>query len=345
MKNNIFKQGIEILKSNMILGISSALLLTSCVIQPGAYSETDGVYYDPNRDTLPEGVAMNQGNRVGQYYDYQNNNYPSTDQNDIVYDRYKDWTPTNNTSTNDSYGSDWGYYSGSETNYTDWGWNNWWGYPYYGYGWGNPYSFYGWGYPYYGWGYPRWSIGFGFGWGYGGWYDPWSWYGSPYGYYGYYRPSWNYYRNSHSYNTYNAPGFLTTRSGALGNGFRGSNDGGRTSNNGFRDNNGGRMSNNNGNGGFRGNQNANIPRGNQNSADNSGFRPRMTPQQPRNNNSYESSPRFNAPRPEPRYDNGGGFRSGGFGGERSGGFGGGGMRSEGSSGGGFRSGGGGGFRR
>jgi hypothetical protein len=37
----------------------------------GGYSETDGVYYDPNKDTLPEGVIINDGgNRVGEYYDY-----------------------------------------------------------------------------------------------------------------------------------------------------------------------------------------------------------------------------------------------------------------------------------
>ena len=67
MKKFTHKNLLGLLKSKAVLAISSSLILTSCVIQTGGYSETDGVYYDPNRDTLPEGTVMNSGNRVGEY--------------------------------------------------------------------------------------------------------------------------------------------------------------------------------------------------------------------------------------------------------------------------------------
>jgi hypothetical protein len=71
MKRNIHKNLLGMLKSKGILAISGGLLLVSCGAQMGGYSETDGVYYDPNKDTLPEGVIINDGgNRVGEYYDY-----------------------------------------------------------------------------------------------------------------------------------------------------------------------------------------------------------------------------------------------------------------------------------
>ena len=71
MKRNIHKNLLGLLKSKGILAVSGGLLLMSCGAQMGGYSETDGVYYDPNKDTLPEGVIINGGgNRVGEYYDY-----------------------------------------------------------------------------------------------------------------------------------------------------------------------------------------------------------------------------------------------------------------------------------
>ena len=54
MKRNIHKNLLGMLKSKGILAISGGLLLVSCGAQMGGYSETDGVYYDPNKDTLPE---------------------------------------------------------------------------------------------------------------------------------------------------------------------------------------------------------------------------------------------------------------------------------------------------
>ena len=70
MKKITFKNLVNLLKSNGLLAVAGGLLLMSCGSQMG-YTETDGVYYDPSRDTLPEGTVMNSGNRVGEYYDYQ----------------------------------------------------------------------------------------------------------------------------------------------------------------------------------------------------------------------------------------------------------------------------------
>ena len=72
MKKITYKKLFNSLKSRGLLTVVGGLLMMSCVPQMG-YSETDGVYYDPNRDTLPEGTVMNSGNRVGEYYDYQAN--------------------------------------------------------------------------------------------------------------------------------------------------------------------------------------------------------------------------------------------------------------------------------
>ncbi len=330
MKKNIFNISMGVLRSNLVLAISAAAVLVSCTIQTGGYTDTDGIYYDPNRDTLPEGAMVaNSGNTVGNYYDYQNTYYPTSDQNQIVYEKYKDWDGNSSNYTN----SDWGNYTGSETNY----FSSSWGYPYYG--WGNPYSSFG--------------IGFGFGWGSWGWYNPYyswnmGWYGgySPWygGYYspwyggfyspwyggGYYGGYYPYYNNKYYGNSYNAPGFK--RSGAVGNGFRSVANGGRIQTNlgmtGTRSQSGTRLGNQ-GNGGFR---------------NNTGVQPRPT----FNNNGGRYQ---NTPRPQqPNYNNdgyrgnsnGGGFRSGSNGGFNQGGNSGG-FRS-GNSGGGFNSSGGGGMR-
>lgn len=110
MKRNIHKKIFETLKSKGILTVSAALVLVSCGIQSGAYTETDGVYYDPNKDTLPEGAVMNSGNKVGEYYDYQNTGYESQTQEEIVYDRYKNWDGNMNSDVNNQ-DSDWGNYT------------------------------------------------------------------------------------------------------------------------------------------------------------------------------------------------------------------------------------------
>ena len=114
MKKITFKNLVNLLKSNGLLAVAGGLLLMSCGSQMG-YTETDGVYYDPSRDTLPEGTVMNSGNRVGEYYDYQatdsTNKYLNTD------NRNENWR--------DNSTSDWGNYNGTDTYYNDSSW----GYP------------------------------------------------------------------------------------------------------------------------------------------------------------------------------------------------------------------------
>lgn len=202
MKKITFKNLVNLLKSNGLLAVAGGLLLMSCGSQMG-YTETDGVYYDPSRDTLPEGTVMNSGNRVGEYYDYQatdsTNKYLNTD------NRNENWR--------DNSTSDWGNYNGTDTYYNDSSW-------------GYPYGFYS------GFGFGM-SFGWGSSFGFGGMYDPWGYnpyygYYSPfYGYhnpyYGYYSPYYGYYNPYYGYspygngyyNSYNG-GFINKRSGSDG---------------------------------------------------------------------------------------------------------------------------------
>ncbi|REC75779.1 prolyl-tRNA synthetase, partial [Chryseobacterium rhizosphaerae] len=123
----------------------------------GGYSETDGVYYDPNKDTLPEGVIINgSGNRVGEYYDYyqdsnviQNAQENSRDQQN----KYNEWSGTNPSWNTNATDSDWGMYAGSQTNYYD---NSW--------GYGSPWGWYGGYSPYWGWN-RGWGWNMGLSWG------------------------------------------------------------------------------------------------------------------------------------------------------------------------------------
>ncbi|PVV57803.1 prolyl-tRNA synthetase, partial [Chryseobacterium sp. HMWF035] len=143
----------------------------------GGYSETDGVYYDPNKDTLPEGVIISdRGNRVGEDYNYyqDDSNVIQNAEANAKEGRYSDWNNYNwNTTATDS---DWGSYAGSQTNYYD---NSW--------GWGSPWGWGGWygGYnPYWGYGgYGGWNLGLSWGWGGSwGWGSGWNmgWGYSPY---------------------------------------------------------------------------------------------------------------------------------------------------------------------
>lgn len=361
MKRNIHKSLFGMLKSKGILAVSSGLLLMSCGAQMGGYSETDGVYYDPNKDTLPEGVIINgnEGNRVGEYYDYYhddsniiyNSQLNTADQNN----RYNNWSDAdwNSTATD----SDWGNFAGNETNYYDnsWGWGMGWGSPwgwgggfgpYWGSGWGMGMSF-GWGSPWgwgngWGWGNPYWGIGW------NSWYNPYwgGMYGNPYwgwggaGYWGYNRLPYARSGANGRVGAFRSNNNLSAYRKSNTSGFRNNNNSGfrngNTNGNGFRNgvNNGGfRQRNPNGNiyrngqGGFR---NPNMNNGVRSSRPNYNYNQQQQAP-PRRNDSY--TPRDN-----------GGFRSGGFnsgssgGGFRGGSSGGGGMRS-GGGGGGFRSGG------
>ena len=213
MERNITKNLLSSFSSKVaVMAFSASMLLTSCVVYTGGYSETDGVYYDPNTDTLPAGYGMvNSGNEVGEYYDYQDtgviqkNNQIQAEKNN----KYRNSSWSNNVESN----SDWGNFAGNVVNYNDWGWDTWgfsnmyspfyggmyspwhWGY---GYGMGMGYwgSAWNWGPSWsIGWGRPwGWNIGMSWGWGnpwYGGMYSPWNWgygYGYGMGYWGYSRP-------------------------------------------------------------------------------------------------------------------------------------------------------------
>lgn len=324
MKKFTYKNLLGMLKSNVVLGISGALVLASCTIQTGGYSETDGVYYDPNKDTLPEGIVMNSGNRVGEYYDYQAND----DQN--VYlnseNRNQKWQDSGN--------SDWGNFTGTETYYTD----NW-GYSPYGY-------------------YNGFGFGMGFGWGYSGYYSPWGfgynpWYGYYNPWYGYYNPYYYGYNPYYGYyDPYYSPynygyGYSVPykRRGAEGMSIGGVNR--NSVNQGVRNADSPGFRNTNTNGGFRNNsgQFNNNTRINPTNPNNNP-QPRMRNTYPNTTPRIDTSPRYQQPI---KRNDGGGFRSGGDSGFRSGnssGFrNGGGFNSGSSNSSGTRSSGGGGFRR
>lgn len=238
MRKNIHKNWSWRLAVKSLLFVPLSLMLTSCIIQTGGYSETDGVYYDPNTDTLPEGYVTNDGNQVGDYYNYQDQSViqKSNQNQEMKNSRYDSWY-------DGSSDSDWGNFAGTETNYDiypNYGFGNYFGY-------GGYYSPYGYGYnPYWSFGYnPYWSYYNSF----GGFYNPYygGFYGNYYGGYygGYYN---NYYGNY--YNPYNYK-----RSGENGGGLNNRQSNRQADNN--------RLSNNknyigNRNNGFRGNSNGNI---------------------------------------------------------------------------------------
>lgn len=309
MKNIINKSLFNLIKSKSLILISSSLILTSCAVYTGGYSETDGVYYDPNKDSLPAGSYY--GNQVDNYYNYQDT-YPSLYENNQKNLQDQDNRYLQPLASD----SDWGIYTGTETTYTNF--NNW--------GWGMGY---GWGYPYYGWYSPfnSWGWGLGFGWGWGSsFYSPWG---------GFYDPFWNYGWGSY-YGGYH-PGYHYNRSGANGsrlggmmpqgrvgrsNGFQGINNVVRTPNNIVRNQNGTIRNQNSGVRNFPNNSVRNFPNGNVRNND--------TPTYQNNNNGIRSNQNDgfrNNSFSTPRSGNTGGFNSGG--GMRSGGGfgGGGGMRS------------------
>ena len=296
MKKNIHTNILEILKSKWALGISAALLVVSCGTQMGGYSETDGVYYDPNKDTLPEGIVYH-GNEVGNEYNYEDSYIEDV--------RSREWKKNSVYWDDNATSSDWGSYSGTETHIYNDNWD-----------WGSPWGYYN---PYWG---SRFSLGFSWGW---GWNDPFMYGYHPY-YYGY-SPYWNYYGNFNPYWYYNntyygyyspyyyGPAYRSQRSGANGRIY-----------NSYQ---GGQLRQNNNSSGFRisnqsdafrnstGVRNMQAPRS---GSDSPRFR---TPQQ-RSSSMQEAQPRYSPPRQQPRYEstprpqptsprsNDGGFRSGGF---------------------------------
>lgn len=161
MKKNILK--IDSVKK-LALIFSASFLMHSCVIYTQGYSETDGAYYNPHKDTLPSFHRNYDENTIGEEYDYapmgviEKNRQNRED----AQRRYR-----NSNYGNYSSSSDWGDYTGTQTQYTG-------GFDYFPYSWHNPY---------------RWSLGvgynfsYGMGIGFGFGYNPWRYSG-----FGYYNP-------------------------------------------------------------------------------------------------------------------------------------------------------------
>nr|WP_305049508.1 hypothetical protein [Elizabethkingia bruuniana] len=78
----------KLLKSNVLLGASALGLLTSCGAYMNGYSETDGAYYDPRRDTVPQYDTRTAGNQVGGYYSYGDDEDESYDTSIVRQSQY-----------------------------------------------------------------------------------------------------------------------------------------------------------------------------------------------------------------------------------------------------------------
>lgn len=325
---NLLYETLKIARKKALFIVAGSFLLISCGTQMGGYTETDGVYYDPKTDTLPEGVIINnEGNVVGDYYNYQNST-PIISNSEMIAqeqeNRYQDW----NSNATDS---DWGSFAGSDINYYDnnfYGWNSPWGFGFNnfggGFGWGMGFNNWGWGSPW-GFGFNNW--GWGNPWGFG--FNNWGW-GSPWGFN-------NFYGNGFYGNGFYGNGFRYQRSGANGrsynsysNGF--TQNGNKINSNGFRNannQNSGRFRNDNSNGVMQ--RSNNTPRYRNQSIQNSGnmnSTPRYRNQQiqspTRNdtrNNSYRNDTNVRPMQSSPSRSNSssGGFNSGSSGSSSSGG--------------------------
>lgn len=152
MKNKTIIGIGKLLKSNVLLGASALGLLTSCGAYMNGYSETDGAYYDPTRDTVPQYDTRTAGNQVGGYYSYGDDEDETYDTSIVRQSQYNQKNNKQNIRTGvKETDSDWGDFTGTQTYYTNNSYYGGWGYPYYGWGgWRSP--FYG---PYYG-GYRFW---------------------------------------------------------------------------------------------------------------------------------------------------------------------------------------------
>ena len=216
--NNFF--GFRALKM-ATMAFSASLLMTSCIVYTGGYTETDGVYYDPNKDTLPKDYYPDSGNKIGKPYDF-NAGKGVIEKNKENVEEAKSRYRTKYSHKKPS--SDWGDYTGTQINYYNynsynpyWGWGSY--FPYY---WDYGYSYpWGWNMGWDSWG--GWNFGFSWGWGspwygynryYSPYYYPWRYYGGYYGYYdpfyygGYYYPY--YYGRGYNYYPRRASGVNTS---------------------------------------------------------------------------------------------------------------------------------------
>ncbi|MDO4763617.1 MAG: hypothetical protein Q4A00_04480 [Flavobacteriaceae bacterium] len=120
MKNKFFSASI--LRKG-IVGVLGSMLLISCGAQLG-YTETDGIYYDPNTDKIERKIAWQEP----ETYDYQggiiHQSQRVREEQEKKYSN-KNWGNEQKIST-----SDWGTYAGTQNNYYYNGYSAW-DYPYY----------------------------------------------------------------------------------------------------------------------------------------------------------------------------------------------------------------------
>ena len=199
MKYYTYKNLFSSLLTKGGIAILSSLALISCGVQSG-YTETDGIYYDPESDKIEQRIAWQNTRYEDDYYRHEESIIGQSQKNQKQQnEKYNNKNWGNNQKIKTS--SDWGVYTGTQNNYY---------YDNYSV-WGNPYSFYSpyyFGYynSYFGNYYTGWNLGFSWGnpwayynsyywnsnpyWGYGGYYNPWYYnpFYSPYygGYYDYY---------------------------------------------------------------------------------------------------------------------------------------------------------------
>lgn len=283
MKKNIYQNAMRLVKSKGVLAVAAGLILASCGAQMGGYTETDGVYYDPNKDTLPQGVIIDgDGNTVGETYQYNSNSViENSNQNVKEYkQRYNSWDGVPD--------SDWGVYNGTSTSFNSSYWGSPLGYyapygvmigfmPVFSYG---PASFYGYN-PYYSSFYsPYYSPYYS--------YSPYSYYGGGYG--SYYDPYYSGYY-------FSGPAYKYQRSGANGRGYNtAGNPGGLE-----------RNANTPKNTGFRTGGSVLRTQGTPQSTVNTQQQPRLRNEQPGYQTQPIKTPTYEQPRTR-NYD--GGFRSG-----------------------------------
>lgn len=217
MKNNICKNLFSAPVFKELLTVLGGFTLVSCGIH--GYTETDGIYYDPNTDKIEQRIAWQDPKQENEDYDYEGSIISHAQKNQKQQnERYNSKNWGNDLKINTT--SDWGTYTGTQNNY----------YHDSCMAWGNPYNFYfpyhfGYYNSYFGHYYSNWNMGLSWGspWGYAS-YDPYYWGYNPYwghqrlyGYhFWYYDPFYSpfyggYYGNYYGYPSYYNGGYYSIK--------------------------------------------------------------------------------------------------------------------------------------
>jgi len=56
---------------SLVLGVTASIFLSSCSIANGAYTETDGIYYDPKSDKIEQRIAWQSTRYEDDYYRHE----------------------------------------------------------------------------------------------------------------------------------------------------------------------------------------------------------------------------------------------------------------------------------